>query len=128
MDIQRIAGRAPWEGVYGYCRVVLAGPWALTAGTTATGSEGEVLHPGDPYRQALAAFGIALKALAGAGVRREQVIRTRMYVTDRAHQPAVGRAHLELFVAVRPVATMVVVAGLADPGHLVEVEVEAWRG
>jgi enamine deaminase RidA (YjgF/YER057c/UK114 family) len=50
-----------------------------------------------------------------------------MYVTDRAHSDAVGRAHGEIFGAVRPVATMVVVAGLLDPAMLVEVEVEAYR-
>jgi enamine deaminase RidA (YjgF/YER057c/UK114 family) len=51
-----------------------------------------------------------------------------MYVTDRAHADAVGRAHGEVFGAVRPVATMVIVAGLLDPAMLVEVEVEAYRG
>ena len=69
MIIERFAGRAPWEERYGYCRVVRAGSWALTAGTTATGPDG-VLHPGDPYAQTLAAFCIALDALEAAGVPR----------------------------------------------------------
>jgi enamine deaminase RidA (YjgF/YER057c/UK114 family) len=125
--ITRTGGSAPWERMYGYCRVVVAGGWALTAGTTATGPAG-VLHEGDPYRQARAAFEIALDALAQVGVGREQVVRTRMYVVDRVHQAEVGRAHAELFSAIRPVATMVVVSGLADPAHLVEVEVEAVTG
>jgi enamine deaminase RidA (YjgF/YER057c/UK114 family) len=125
--IERFGGSAPWEATYGYCRVVLAGGWALTAGTTATGPDG-VLHPDDPYAQAVAAFTIALDALAAAGVRHDQVVRTRMYVTDAAHQPAVGRAHAALFNNVRPVATMVVVDRLAEPAHLVEVEVEAYAG
>ena len=86
-----------------------------------------MLHPGDPYRQALAAFGIALDALRSAGVPPERVVRTRMYVVDIAHQDRVGAAHRELFGAVRPVATMVQVSALADPEHLVEVEVEAYQ-
>jgi enamine deaminase RidA (YjgF/YER057c/UK114 family) len=125
--IVRVGGSAPWEQRYGYCRVVIAGDWALTAGTTATGPAG-VLHPGDPYGQTRAAFGIALEALERAGAPADRVVRTRMYVVDREHQPEVGRAHAALFGENRPVATMVVVAGLADPGHLVEVEVEAYLG
>jgi enamine deaminase RidA (YjgF/YER057c/UK114 family) len=125
--ITRFAGVAPWEAKYGYSRVVVAGGWAITAGTTATGPDG-VLHLGDPYRQALAAFTIALNALAAAGVAPEQVVRTRMYVTDITSQAEVGRAHQEVLGHIRPVATMVGVARLADPAHLVEVEVEAYVG
>jgi enamine deaminase RidA (YjgF/YER057c/UK114 family) len=125
--IRRFAGLAPWETRYGYSRVVVAGGWAITAGTTATGLDG-VLHPGDPYRQALAAFTIALDALRASGVAPEQVVRTRIYVTDITSQLEVGRAHQEIFGHIRPVATMVEVAGLADPAHLVEVEVEAYVG
>jgi enamine deaminase RidA (YjgF/YER057c/UK114 family) len=125
VSIERFAGRAPWEDRYGYCRVVRAGDWVLTAGTTATGPNG-VLHRGDPYRQALSAFTIALDALQGAGVTVTQVVRTRMYVVDIAHSDQIGAAHRELFGGVRPVATMVQVAALADPDHLLEVEVEAY--
>ena len=125
--ITRFPGLAPWETRYGYSRVVVAGDWALTAGTTATSSEG-VLYPGDPYRQTLAAFRIALDALQAAGVAPEQVVRTRLYVTDISSQAEVGRAHHEVLGHVRPVATMVEVARLADPAHLVEVEVEAYVG
>jgi enamine deaminase RidA (YjgF/YER057c/UK114 family) len=87
-----------------------------------------VLHPGEPYRQALAAFKIALDALQAAGVAPEQVVRTRMYVTDITSQAEVGRAHQEMLGHIRPVATMVEVPRLADPAHLVEVEVEAYIG
>jgi enamine deaminase RidA (YjgF/YER057c/UK114 family) len=127
VPITRFAGVAPWETRYGYSRVVVAGDWALTAGTTATGSVG-VLYPGDPYRQTLAAFRIALDTLQAAGVAPEQVVRTRLYVTDISSQAEVGRAHQEVFGHIRPVATMVEVARLADPAHVVEVEVEAYVG
>lgn len=127
MSITRFAGSAPWEATYGYSRVVVAGDWAITAGTTATGPDG-VLDPGDAYRQALTAFTIALEALRTAGVTTKQVVRTRMYVTDINSQEEVGRAHQDLFGAIRPATTMVEVARLADPAHLVEVELEAYLG
>jgi enamine deaminase RidA (YjgF/YER057c/UK114 family) len=111
----------------GYSRVVLAGPWALTAGCTST-VDGVVAHVGDPYNQAREAFGIALAALGAAGVPADRIIRTRMYVTDIAFFDEVGRAHGDLFGEVRPVTTMVGVAALAHPDHLVEVEVEAYVG
>jgi len=87
-----------------------------------------VLDPGDAYRQALTAFTIALEALQTAGVTPKQVVRTRMYVIDINSQEEVGRAHQELFGAIRPVATLVEVARLADPAHLVEVELDAYLG
>ena len=109
--------KGPWEDVYGYRRVIRAGDRVVTAGCTAPGATAA--------EQARAAFGIALDALGTEGAAVSDVVRTRMYVTDRADADAVGRVHGELFGAVRPVATLVVVAGLLQPGMLVEVEVEA---
>lgn len=123
--VQRWGSGGPWEEKYGYSRVVRAGNLLLTAGCTAT-VDGAVTGIGDPRAQALTAFGIALDALAGAGAAVSDVIRTRMYVTDAAYADAVAGAHGEIFGSVRPVATLVVVAGLLDPAHLVEVEVEAY--
>lgn len=127
MTIERFPGSAPWEKTYGYCRVVIADGWAMTAGTTATGPDG-VLYPGDADRQTLAAFELALSALHWAKVSADRVVRTRMFVIDIADQAEIGRAHQELFGAAPPVATMVQVSALADPAHLVEVEVEAFIG
>jgi enamine deaminase RidA (YjgF/YER057c/UK114 family) len=126
MTVTRLGSGGPWEAAIGYSRAVAAGPWVLTAGCTAT-VDGQVGPVGDPYAQAVCAFGIALDALARAGADVGDVVRTRMYVTDAGHAEAVGRAHAETFGAVRPAATMVVVAGLMHPDHLVEVEVEAYR-
>ena len=125
--VQRWGSGGPWEDRYGYSRVVRAGDLLLTAGCTAT-VDGVVTGIDDPRAQTLTAFGIALDALAKAGATVQDVIRTRMYVTDAAYADAVAGAHGELFGAVRPVATLVVVAGLLDPAHLVEVEVEAYVG
>lgn len=119
--IERFASGGPYEALIGYSRVVRAGETVLTAGCTSV-VDGVFEHEGDPHGQALAAFHVGLSALAVAGCRREAVIQTRMYITDRAHADDVGRAHYDLFHDVRPVATMVVVAGLLDPRMLVEVE------
>ncbi|MEU7902423.1 Rid family hydrolase [Actinoplanes sp. NPDC049118] len=125
--VERFSSGGPWEDRYGYSRVVRAGDLLLTAGCTAT-MDGAVTGIGDPRAQALTAFGIALDALAGAGAGLADVIRTRMYITDAAHADAVAGAHGSVFGDVRPVTTLVVVAGLLDPEHLVEVEVEAYVG
>jgi enamine deaminase RidA (YjgF/YER057c/UK114 family) len=68
---------------------------------------------------------ITIKALEQLGSSADEVIRTRMYITDVADADEVGRAHGELFGVAQPVATMVVVAGLLDPAWKVEIEVEA---
>jgi enamine deaminase RidA (YjgF/YER057c/UK114 family) len=81
---------------------------------------------GDAHAQTLTAFRIALDALSAAGAGVADVTRTRMYVVRAADADAVGRAHGELFGAVCPASTLVVVAGLVHPDHLVEVEVEAY--
>jgi enamine deaminase RidA (YjgF/YER057c/UK114 family) len=125
--ITRLSSGGPWEAAIGYSRAVAAGPWVLSAGCTAT-VDGHVDPVGDPYGQAVRAFGIALESLARAGAGPADVVRTRMYITDAAYADAVGQAHAHWFAAVRPVATMVVVAGLFHPHHLVEVEVEAYLG
>ncbi|GAB1646045.1 RidA family protein [Krasilnikovia sp. MM14-A1259] len=122
--IGRFGSGGRWEQAYGYSRAVRAGDRVFTAGCTATVG-GVVQWVGDPHAQTLTAFHIALEALRGAGGSIEQVVRTRMYITDAAHADAVGRAHGELFGDVRPAATLVVVAGLLHPDMLVEVEVEA---
>lgn len=121
----RVSSGGPWEEKVGYSRAATAGPWVLVAGTTST-VDGVVTHVGDAHGQTLTAFGIALAALQRCGGVPADVVQTRMYVTDMTMQEDVGRAHRELFGAVRPVATMVAVAGLAHPDHLVEVELTAY--
>jgi enamine deaminase RidA (YjgF/YER057c/UK114 family) len=124
--VRRLGSGGPWEERIGYSRVVAAGPFVLTAGCTAT-VDGVVTHVGDASGQARTAFRIALDALDKLGAGARDVVRTRMYVVNPADADAVGRAHAELFGDARPVATMVFVAGLLHPDHLVEVEVEAYR-
>jgi enamine deaminase RidA (YjgF/YER057c/UK114 family) len=115
-----------FEEKFGYSRLVVAGPNAYVSGSTAV-TEGVVHYEGDPYRQTLSAFNVSLDALSEAGFARADVVRTRMYVVHPRDMEEVGRAHKELFDAVRPAATMVVISKLIDPRMLVEVEVDAYR-
>jgi enamine deaminase RidA (YjgF/YER057c/UK114 family) len=125
MSIVRYGSGGPFEEVYGYSRVVQAGPWFFTAGCTSI-VDGAVQHVGDAGAQARTAFGIALKALENAGAGIEYVMRTRMFVARAEDADAVGRAHGEVFGAVKPTSSLYVVAGFVLPELLVEVEVEAY--
>jgi enamine deaminase RidA (YjgF/YER057c/UK114 family) len=126
-DVRRVQSDSPWEETIGFARAVRAGDRVLVAGTIPL-VEGVLQGESDPYLQARAAFGNALAALGRFDLGADDVVRTRMYLTHARDVDAVGRAHKELFDAVRPVATMVVVSGFVDSRVLVEVEVEAYAG
>ena len=126
MSITRHGSDGPWEDEFGYSRVVVAGPHAYVSGCTAV-VDGSVHHGGDPYQQALTAFGEGLKALTEVGFPAQSVVRTRMYVVHPRDMAVVGRAHKELFGEIRPASTMVVVSKLVDAQMLVEVEIDAYR-
>ena len=126
MSALRIGSGAPWEDVVGYSRVVVSGNSAWVSGTTAT-VDGEVVHPGDAGAQTRVALAGIGRALEEAGFALDDVVRTRLYVTDIARWEEVGRAHGEVFGAIRPATAMVQVAALIDPAMLVEVEADAVR-
>ncbi len=123
---QLISSGGPWEDVVGYSRAVVAGPWVLVSGSTAT-VNGEVLHEGDAYLQTLEAFGVIRRALEQAGLGLEDVVRTRLYLSDMAHEAGVARAHKELFDTTRPASTMVAIARFVNPKMLIEIEADAYR-
>jgi enamine deaminase RidA (YjgF/YER057c/UK114 family) len=85
---------------------------------------GDADPPATPYEQAQVCLAIIELALAEAGASLDDVVRTRIYITDAAYIDDVGRAHGEAFATARP-ATTGVVTELLDPRWLVEIEAEA---
>jgi enamine deaminase RidA (YjgF/YER057c/UK114 family) len=126
--IERFAGGGPWEQRFGYSRVVRAGNLVLVAGTTAIGDDGVVRGIGDAGAQTAFVLDRIAAALAQAGARMNEVVQTRMFVTDMSRAEEIGRAHGERFAENPPVSTMVQVAGLIDPRMLVEIEAVAYVG
>jgi enamine deaminase RidA (YjgF/YER057c/UK114 family) len=122
--VERVSSGSPYEETVGFSRAVRVGPHIVVAGTAPVWPDGSV-DP-DPLTQARRCWEIALGALRRLGGDVGDVVRTRQFITDRSAADAVSTAHGEIFNAVRPASTMVVVAGLLDPRWVVEVEVDAY--
>jgi enamine deaminase RidA (YjgF/YER057c/UK114 family) len=122
-DRHRVSSGSPFESSIGFSRALRVGRRVLISGTAPYWPDGSC-DP-DPQVQARRCLEIILTALGEAGGEPRHVVRTRMFVTDASYGEAVGSAHGEIFGAVRPVATMVVVAALLDPRWKVEIEAEA---
>jgi enamine deaminase RidA (YjgF/YER057c/UK114 family) len=126
--VERHGSGGAWEAPVGYCRVIRAGDLVVVAGTTATTVDGAVAGVGDTYTQMRQTLENIEAALARVGATLADVVRTRVYLTGEANFDGFARAHAEAFGEIRPVNTTVVVAALADPRMLVEVEVDAYVG
>jgi enamine deaminase RidA (YjgF/YER057c/UK114 family) len=120
-----ISSGTKWEDIVGYSRAVRVGNVIEVAGTTAVDETGEVVGPGDPAEQTQFILSKIEKALKAAGAALEDVVRTRMFVTNIADWEAIGRVHGEYFRDIKPAATMVEVKSLISPELLVEIEVTA---
>ena len=122
-DRRRVSSGSPYEATIGFSRAVRIGDRVVVSGTAPIMPDGSV-DP-DPAAQAHRCFEIVARALAEAGASVPDVVRTRVYLVDRADATAIGTVHGSVFGDVRPASTMIVVAGLLDPRWKVEVEVEA---
>jgi enamine deaminase RidA (YjgF/YER057c/UK114 family) len=125
-DPQRLGGDppSPWEGRFGFSRVVAFGSTVIVSGTTSVRADGIVV--GDtPYEQTVETLRKIEHELSRVGATLADVVLTRIYVTDVSRAEEVGRAHGEKFADVRPTTTLVEVSGLIDPRMLVEIEAVA---
>jgi enamine deaminase RidA (YjgF/YER057c/UK114 family) len=121
---KRVATTAKWAATVGYSRAVRVGDSIFVSGTAAVAEDGRIAHPGDPYGQTLRCLEIIESALRELGAGMEHVVRTRMFVRERAHWEEVGRAHGEYFRE-HPPATTMVFTGFIDEEMLVEIEADA---
>jgi enamine deaminase RidA (YjgF/YER057c/UK114 family) len=121
---KNISSGAPWEDIVGYSRAVRVGNHIEVAGTTAV-ENGQNIGVGDAYKQTVFVLDKIKKAIEAAGGQLENVVRTRIFVTDISQWEDIGRAHGEFFKDIKPAATMVEVARLIDDELLVEIEATA---
>ena len=122
---KNVSSGSPYEGPTGFSRARRLGNLIAVAGTAPIAPDGSPAHPGDAYRQALRCLEIIERALLELGARRENVIRTRVYLTDSSRWREAARAHSEYFGEIRPACTFVEVKGLLEPEWLVEIEADA---
>jgi len=124
MKRQNISSNTKWENIVGYSRAVRVGNIIEVAGTTAVDGE-MVIAPKDGYEQTKFIFQKIEKALQEGGAGLEDVVRTRMFVTDMKYSDGVGQAHSEFFKDIRPAATMLEISKLVEDDLVVEIEVTA---
>lgn len=127
MQRRRVFSGAEWEKKVGYCRAIMVGRHIWVSGTAPVAPQGGTFAPGDAYAQTCRCLEIVEAALVVLGTGLNDVVRTRIFVTDISRWPEIGRAHQKFFEKHPPVTTMVEVRALIAPDMLVEVEADAFR-
>jgi enamine deaminase RidA (YjgF/YER057c/UK114 family) len=124
-DRVKFSSGTKWESIVGYSRAIRVGKVVHVSGTTATDAEGKLVGFGDAAAQTIQALNNLRRALESVGAKLEDVVRTRIYVTDMSRWEEIGKAHGSFFSLIRPATTMVEVKNLVSPEMLVEIEAEA---
>ena len=122
---QKYSSGAKWESIVGYSRAVRVGDRIYVTGTTATDENGEIVGVRDAYSQTVQVIKNIERALKALGATLENVVRTRMFVTDISRWEEYGKAHGEFFGSIMPATTMVEVSKLIDADMLIEIEADA---
>lgn len=122
---EKYSSGTKWEPIVGYSRAVKVGNRIYVTGTTATGENGKIVGIGDAYAQTIQTIKNIEKALSALGATLENVVRTRIFVTDISRWEEYGKAHGEFFREIMPATTMVEVSRLIDENMLVEIEADA---
>ena len=120
-----ISSGAPWEPIAGYCRAVRVGQFIEVAGTTAVDAEGNFFGEGDAGAQTQYVLEKIQHAIEQAGGAMSDVVRTRIYVTDKEDMMEVAKVHGKFFGEILPVSTGVEISALVDERLLVEIEASA---
>ena len=124
MDRKNYTTGAKWESIVGYSRAVRIGNTIEVSGSVPL-RDGEIVGLGDAYLQAKRSLEIVVESIENLGGQKEDIIRTRMYVTNIKDWEAVGKAHGECFAGIQPATSMIEVSGLIAPEFLIEIEATA---
>jgi enamine deaminase RidA (YjgF/YER057c/UK114 family) len=121
---QLVSSGSPFEPQIGFSRAVRVGDWIAVAGTAPIAADGSVASPGNAYEQTKRCLQIIGDAVKASGGSLDNVVRTRVMLTDISRWREAARAHGEVFGDIRPASTFVEVKGLIDPEWLVEIEAD----
>jgi enamine deaminase RidA (YjgF/YER057c/UK114 family) len=124
MKRTNISSGSPFESVAGFSRAVRVGNIISVAGTAPIAADGSTAAPGDAYGQTLRCFEIIGQAITEAGGNIQNVVRTRIMMTDISRWKDAAKAHGEIFASIRPACTLVEVSGLIEKDWLVEIEAD----
>lgn len=125
MERTNYSSGAKWEDIVGYSRAVKVGNIIEVTGTVAVDENNQLVGEDDAYAQTKFIIGKIEKVLQSAGSSLEDVVRTRMFVTDISRWEEYGKAHGEFFGQVKPCTSMIEVKGLIAPEYLIEIEATA---
>ena len=125
MERTNYSSGAKWEDIVGYSRAVKIGNTVEVTGTVAVDASNELVGKNDAYAQTRFIIEKIEGVLKRAGASLNDVVRTRMFVTDISRWEEYGRAHGEFFSSIKPCTSMIEVKGLIDPEYLIEIEATA---